>query len=125
MPSTELTAEQFEDGKITVVKLLTVAKLAASNKEAKTLIKQGGVQVNGEKVDDFSAAYVADQFAGDGLVLKKREKSVSALSFEIRQAHKTRRAALCMQCGSSREGDWPLILGKGLSFRCVFWYNKA
>ena len=67
MPSTELTAEQFEDGKITVVKLLTVAKLAASNKEAKTLIKQGGVQVNGEKVDDFSAAYVAYQFAGDGL----------------------------------------------------------
>ena len=54
MPSTELTAEQFEDGKITVVKLLTVAKLAASNKEAKTLIKQGGVQVNGEKVDAFS-----------------------------------------------------------------------
>ena len=74
MPSTELTAEQFEDGKITVVKLLTVAKLAASNKEAKTLIKQGGVQVNGEKVDDFSAAYVADQFAGDGLVLKKGKK---------------------------------------------------
>lgn len=71
---TELTAEQFEDGKITVVKLLTVAKLAASNKEAKTLIKQGGVQVNGEKVDDFSAAYVADQFAGDGLVLKKGKK---------------------------------------------------
>ena len=58
----------------TVVKLLTVAKLAASNKEAKTLIKQGGVQVNGEKVDDFSAAYVADQFAGDGLVLKKGKK---------------------------------------------------
>ena len=74
MPSTELTAEQFEDGKITVVKLLTVAKLAASNKEAKTLIKQGGVQVNGEKVDDFSAAYVADQFAGDGRVLKKGKK---------------------------------------------------
>ncbi len=74
MPSTELTAEQFEDGKITVVKLLTAAKLAASNKEAKTLIKQGGVQVNGEKVDDFSAAYVADQFAGDGLVLKKGKK---------------------------------------------------
>ena len=74
MPSTELTAEQFEDGKITVVKLLTAAKLAASNKEAKTLIKQGGVQVNGEKVDDFSAAYDADQFAGDGLVLKKGKK---------------------------------------------------
>ena len=74
MPSTELTAEQFEDGKITVVKLLTVAKLAASNKEAKTLINQGGVQVNGENVDDFSAAYVADQFAGDGLVLKKGKK---------------------------------------------------
>ena len=74
MPSTALTAEQFEDGKITVVKLLTAAKLAASNKEAKTLIKQGGVQVNGEKVDDFSAAYVADQFAGDGLVLKKGKK---------------------------------------------------
>ena len=74
MPSTELTADQFSDGKITVVKLLTTAKLAASNKEAKTLIKQGGVQVNGEKVVDFGAAYTTDAFAGDGLVLKKGKK---------------------------------------------------
>lgn len=74
MPSTELTTDQFEDGKITVVKLLTTAKLAASNKEAKTLIKQGGVQINGEKVENFAAAYPVDQFAGDGLVLKKGKK---------------------------------------------------
>ena len=74
MPATELTAEQFVDGKITVVKLLTSAKLASSNKEAKTLIKQGGVQVNGEKVEDFGAAYGTEDFVGDGLVLKKGKK---------------------------------------------------
>ena len=74
MPTTELTTDQFVDGSITAVKLLTTAKLAASNKEAKTLIKQGGVQINGEKVEDFAAAYSADQFTGDGLVLKKGKK---------------------------------------------------
>lgn len=74
MPATELMENQFKDGKITVVKLLTAAKLAASNKEAKTLIKQGGVQVNGKKVEDFATTYTMEHFGGDGLVLKKGKK---------------------------------------------------
>lgn len=74
MPVTELTEDQFDDGKITIVKLLTAAKLATSNKEAKTLIKQGGVQVDGEKVEDFATTYASEQFGTDGLVLKKGKK---------------------------------------------------
>lgn len=74
MPTTELNTETFQEGCITVVKLLTAAQLASSNKEAKTLIKQGGVQVDGEKVEDFTAAYPAERFAGGGLVLKKGKK---------------------------------------------------
>ena len=74
MPTTELTADQFADGPITIVKLLTTAGLATSNKEAKTLIKQGGVQVNGEKVEEFTDSYGADAFEGDGLIVKKGKK---------------------------------------------------
>ena len=74
MPTTELTADQFADGQITIVKLLTCAGLATSNKEAKTLIKQGGVQVNGEKVEEFTDSYGADAFEGDGLIVKKGKK---------------------------------------------------
>ncbi len=74
MPSTELKKDQFDDGAITVVKLLTAANLASSNKEAKTLIKQGGVQINGEKVEEFTTAYPVALFDGDGLVMKKGKK---------------------------------------------------
>lgn len=74
MPTTALTVDQFVDGQITIVKLLTTANLATSNKEAKTLIKQGGVQVNGEKVEEFTDSYAVDAFAGDGLIVKKGKK---------------------------------------------------
>jgi tyrosyl-tRNA synthetase len=38
----------------TISQLMAEAKLAASRSEAIRLIKQGGVTINGEKVDDFN-----------------------------------------------------------------------
>ena len=43
-------------------------------KEARRLVEQGGVEVDGEKVTDVAASYTADQMAGDGLMLKKGKK---------------------------------------------------
>ncbi|MCD7918575.1 MAG: tyrosine--tRNA ligase [Clostridiales bacterium] len=74
MPSTTLSAEDLTDGKISVLKLLVAAGMAASNGEAKRLVKQGGVTVNGEKVSALDAAYDEAQLTGDGLVIRKGKK---------------------------------------------------
>ena len=71
MPVTELGADELTDGAISIVKLLTATGLAASNGEAKKLVKGGGVSVNGEKVSAIDAAFPLD---AQGLVLKKGKK---------------------------------------------------
>ncbi len=45
-------ADQVEDGKIFVVKLLTATQMAPSNKEARRLLTQGAVSWKGEKLTD-------------------------------------------------------------------------
>ncbi len=74
MPSTTLSASDLTDGKISVLKLLVAAGMAASNGEAKRLVKQGGVTVNGEKVSALDATYDEGQLSGDGLVIRKGKK---------------------------------------------------
>ncbi|MBQ9429578.1 MAG: tyrosine--tRNA ligase [Clostridia bacterium] len=75
MPSTKLDASNFNDGKITVIDLLTVSQLAPSRGEARRLILQGGVFAADEKVDAIDKAFDMSAFAGDGLVLRKGKKT--------------------------------------------------
>jgi len=42
-----------QDGTVWIVKLMTGAEMASSNSEARRLIQQGGVRIDGEKVEDF------------------------------------------------------------------------
>ena len=71
MPKTELTKEQFGDGK--VYEIMVAAGLAKSNGEARKLIKGGGVQLDGEKVTDEFAVIDAAQ-AAKGVIIKKGKK---------------------------------------------------
>ncbi len=52
MPEFVIPEAEMTDGKIWIVKLLTLAGLASSNGEARRLIKGGGVSLDGEKIDD-------------------------------------------------------------------------
>ena len=52
MPTTALSAEDFADGKISILDLLVKTGLAASKGEARRLVQQGGVSVNDTKVTD-------------------------------------------------------------------------
>ena len=74
MPSTEVPAAQFEGGKIGLIRLLTLCGLCPSNGEARRLIQQGGVMVNGAKVSDIAAELAQEDFAGEGVILKKGKK---------------------------------------------------
>jgi tyrosyl-tRNA synthetase len=44
-----------ENGSVSIIRLLTETKLATSNGEARRLIGQGGITVDGKRVDDDKA----------------------------------------------------------------------
>ena len=74
MPSTELCADDFTDGKITVQDVLVKCKLCPSKGEAKRLIQQGGVLVDDAKVTDMFASLTDEDFSKGYVVIKKGKK---------------------------------------------------
>ena len=73
MPTTTLSADDFTDGRITVIDMLVKSRLAPSKGEARRLIQQGGIMVGDAKVDAITAALETAEFA-DGVILKKGKK---------------------------------------------------
>ncbi|WP_294500637.1 tyrosine--tRNA ligase [uncultured Gemmiger sp.] len=73
MPSTQLDAALVRDGKVGLLSAMVAAKLCSSNREARQLIQQGGVLVDGEKVNDPAFALTTEQL-GKGVVIKKGKK---------------------------------------------------
>jgi tyrosyl-tRNA synthetase len=55
MPDVRVGAGDLEDGRIWIVRLISLAGFAASNGEARRLVKQGAVSLDGEKVKDEKA----------------------------------------------------------------------
>src|SRR5690606_9676579 len=52
IPKVTILPEDLEDGKIWCAKLLVLAGLASSNSEARRLILQGAVTLDGERIQD-------------------------------------------------------------------------
>ena len=73
MPTTEVDESAFADGKIGILDLLLLAKLAPSRSEAKRLVVQGGVFAADEKVASFSQTFEKAAFA-EGLIVRKGKK---------------------------------------------------
>ncbi|MBR4794875.1 MAG: tyrosine--tRNA ligase, partial [Lachnospiraceae bacterium] len=74
VPAVALKEEDFRDGVVDIMQLLVSTGLCASRSEARRAVEQGGVTVNGEKVDDIKAAYDKSAFTEEFL-LKKGKKS--------------------------------------------------
>ncbi len=74
MPTTELTAEDFVDGKITVLDILSKAKLVPSKSEARRVVQQGGVAVDDQKITDIAATVSTKDFNKGYIVVKKGKK---------------------------------------------------
>ncbi|MCM1210589.1 MAG: tyrosine--tRNA ligase [Blautia sp.] len=75
MPTAKLTEENFTDGSIDILGILTAAGLAASRSEARRAIEQGGVTVKGEKVSDVRKVYSKEEIAEEEFLVKKGKKS--------------------------------------------------
>ena len=73
MPSTKLDAELVRDGGVGLLAAMVAAGLCGSNREARQLVQQGGVLVDGEKVTDPKAVLTVDAL-NKGVVIKKGKK---------------------------------------------------
>ena len=74
MPTTQLDAALVKDGKVGLLAAMVGAKLCGSNREARQLVQQGGVLVDGEKVNDPTFGLTVEQLQ-NGVVIKKGKKT--------------------------------------------------
>ena len=82
MPSYNLTDADFTEGSIDILAVLQKSGLAPTRSEARRNVEQGGVSVNGEPVKDIKATYTKDDFAGDGMVVKRGKKKFMKVTAE-------------------------------------------
>lgn len=75
MPSTTVTADNFTDGVISAIDLLMLTKLVSSRGEARRVIEQGGLSIDGEKVTELTATVSQSAFANGHIILKKGKKN--------------------------------------------------
>jgi tyrosyl-tRNA synthetase len=75
MPTCQLKEEDFTDGAIDILSVLCKSGLAASRSEARRNVEQGGVSVDGTQIKDIKESFTKEQFAGEGLVVKRGKKN--------------------------------------------------
>jgi len=73
MPATKLDAALVKDGAVGLLAAMVTAGLCGSNREARQLVQQGGVLVDGEKVTDPKAVLTVEAL-NKGVVIKKGKK---------------------------------------------------
>ncbi|MCQ2503820.1 MAG: tyrosine--tRNA ligase [Saccharofermentans sp.] len=73
MPTSEIPADEVSDDGIQVTELLVKMAITKSKGEARRLIEQGGVSIDGEKVEAIDAMVSKDQLK-EGVKVKKGKK---------------------------------------------------
>ena len=74
MPTTVLTADDFNDGKIGIIDILVKANLAKSRGEARRLVEQGGVSLDDVKVSSIDVGVEESKLDDGGFVIVKKGK---------------------------------------------------
>ena len=80
MPTTTLTADMVGEDGIGIIDLLVACKLASSKGEARRLVEQGGISVNGEKVANVNHKVPASLIA-ESVKIKKGKKVFHKVTF--------------------------------------------
>jgi tyrosyl-tRNA synthetase len=57
-----------------------VAKLIPTRSEGRRLVQQGGILLNGNKVEDFKLIVTVEDFADGRIVLKKGKKAFKQIN---------------------------------------------
>ncbi len=80
IPEIAIPPDALADGKIWIVRLITLANFAKTNGEARRLVEQGGVSLDDEKITDPQAQVAVT----DGAVLKVGKKNFGKLALTTR-----------------------------------------
>ncbi|ADL11953.1 tyrosine--tRNA ligase [Acetohalobium arabaticum] len=70
IPQVELSSDRLEDGELWIVKLVAATGLVDSNSQARRMIKQGAVKIDGEKYDKMNL----DLEVEDGMIIQIGKK---------------------------------------------------
>lgn len=82
MPSTEITNEDLKDGSIDLISLLVKSELVKSRSEGRRTIEQGGVTVNGDKINDINASFTETDLSAGEFVIRKGKKKYMKICFK-------------------------------------------
>ena len=83
IPTTVLHDEDFEDGMIGIIRLLTKSGLATSNGDARRAItKDGSIKISGRKVTDPFEKLTKDELAAGDVVISKGKKNFKKMVVE-------------------------------------------
>lgn len=74
IPSTTLDKSFFADEGLDILSLLGECSLIASKSEGRRLVKDGGIYLNNQRVDDFALMITEKDFNDDKLLLRKGKK---------------------------------------------------
>ena len=74
MPSAEISKSEIESG-INVLDMLVNVKLCPSKSEARRLVQQNGLSINGEKVSGVDTIINSEYFKDGEMIVKKGKKT--------------------------------------------------
>ncbi|SHF07431.1 tyrosine--tRNA ligase [Alkalibacter saccharofermentans] len=72
MPTTEIDRQELSE--MEILDIMIKANLIPSKSEGRRLVTQGGVQVDGEKVEDLNYKLPQDKLGGESFIIKKGKK---------------------------------------------------
>lgn len=74
MPTTEISKNEFNNEGISIIDVLNITKLVSSKGEARRLIDQGGISIDGNKIKSITYKIQLSDFSGEYIILKKGKK---------------------------------------------------
>ena len=75
MPTYTLQEEDYRDGSIDLIGILTAAKLVPTRSEGRRAIEQGGVAVNDEKITDIKKVYTKEEIGVGEFIVRRGKKN--------------------------------------------------
>lgn len=75
MPATVLHEEDFQNGVLDIISLLVKSGLVSTRSEGRRAVEQGGVTVDGEKVEEIKKEFHIEELTGDGVIVKRGKKN--------------------------------------------------
>ena len=82
MPTAEISEADLRDGSIDIMGVLVAAGLCSSRSEARRAVQQGGVSVNGEKIEDIATTYSPEDINKEDFVLRRGKKKYKKVIFK-------------------------------------------